>query len=137
MLFKKKSVDLPEQLILESSHKTPSVDFNGEEGILSITGRCMPEDAKGFFRPIMEWLDSYKEGADGTTHLKIHLDYFNTSSAKCMLDLLKKVEEIHKEGGTKCSVAWYYMEEDEDMLETGETYDEMIELPFELLVTDD
>ena len=137
MLFKKNKTDLPARLELEKSAKTPEVDFNAFGGKLSVKGRCMPEDAKGFFMPLMTWLDEYKEAAVEDTHLEINLEYFNTSSAKCMLDLMKKMVEIHKEGSSECSITWYYMEEDEDMLEVGETFEEMIDVPFELQETDE
>jgi hypothetical protein len=33
------------------------------------------------------------------------------------------------------SVDWYYEEEDEDMLEAGEDYDAIIDIPFRLIAT--
>jgi hypothetical protein len=48
------------------------------------------------------------------------------------MDLLKRVELSKNEA----VVNWYYEEDDEDMLEAGEDYDEIIELPFRLIATE-
>lgn len=117
--------------------KEPNVHFDGGSGSLRIIGRCMPEDAKGFFKPLMEWLLVYKEAAADATHLHINLEYFNTSSSKCMLDLMKMVQSIDHEEKTKSYITWCYVEEDEDMLEVGENYQAMITVPFELRETKD
>lgn len=138
MIFGKKETGTPPPALkLVGGFKEPSVMFDGESGELRVTGRCMPEDAKGFFKPLMEWLEQYKDAAQPETHLHINLEYFNTSSSKCMLDLMKAVQTIDSEGKSKGRVTWCYVEEDEDMLEVGENYQEMISLPFELKETED
>jgi hypothetical protein len=38
--------------------------------------------------------------------------------------------------GNEAVVNWFYEEDDEDMLEAGEDYDEIIELPFRLIATE-
>ena len=60
----------------------------------------------------------------------MQLEYFNTSSSKCILDVFKKLESL---AGTEVSVKWYYEEDDEDMLEAGEDYEAIIDLPFEMI----
>jgi hypothetical protein len=47
------------------------------------------------------------------------------------MDLLKRVEKMP----AKSSVLWYYEEEDEDMLEAGEDYDAIIDMPFRLIAS--
>jgi len=60
------------------------------------------------------------------------LEYFNTSSSKCILDLLKRLEKINQ-AGSKVSVNWYFESEDEDMEEAGEDYQAIIKLPFKMI----
>jgi tagatose-1,6-bisphosphate aldolase len=64
--------------------------------------------------------------------LHIQLEYFNTSSSKCLLDILKKLQIVSQNGGSKVKVVWYYEEDDEDMLEAGEDYQAIIRIPFEM-----
>ena len=69
--------------------------------------------------------------AGGAVDVSIRLEYFNTSSSKCLMDLLKRVEQ----SAAEATVLWYYEEDDEDMLEAGEDYDAIIDMPFRLIAT--
>jgi hypothetical protein len=64
--------------------------------------------------------------------VNFRLDYFNTSSSKCVIDILDILDKYHGNSG-KVSVKWYYKEDDDDMLETGEEFSSDIKVPFELL----
>ena len=66
------------------------------------------------------------------TRVNIHLEYFNTSSSKCILDIFKKLESI-KNAGNEVNINWYYEEDDEDMLEAGEDYQAIIGVPFKMV----
>jgi len=61
---------------------------------------------------------------------------FNTSSAKCIYEILKKVKSFDK-FGTKIRVNWYYEEYDEDMLECGEDFSDLLSLPFQMRTTEE
>ena len=56
--------------------------------------------------------------------------YFNTASSKMLLDILMKLEDMHK-AGKESLVKWYYPEDDEDMKEAGEEYADIVDVPFE------
>ena len=58
------------------------------------------------------------------------MEYFNTSSSKCILDVFKKLESI---ADSEVSIKWFYEEDDEDMLEAGEDYEAIIDLKFEMI----
>ncbi len=119
-------------LIKEGSPKTPSVRFDAGEGIVEIKGRSIPENSTEFFKPLVDWLDKYTANPATVTNVNIHLEYFNTSSSKCILDIFKKLEAIHK-AKNQVIVNWYYEEDDEDMLEAGEDYESIIRIPFKLI----
>ena len=101
--------------------------FFGWRGETSI-----PENSIEFYKPIVESLDDYAKGPKEKTKVEIQLEYFNTSSSKCILDLFKKLEAIHK-GGNEVAINWYYEEDDEDMLEAGEDYQAIIKVPFTMI----
>jgi len=83
-------------IVIEGTPKTPSIKFDPSEGVFEISGRSIPENSVEFYRPLLEWLDQYKEVPLEKTVVKIRLEYFNTSSSKCILDVFKKLEAIHK-----------------------------------------
>jgi hypothetical protein len=125
-----------ESIIREGTPKTPSIMFDAEKGIVDIRGRSIPENSTEFFKPLVEWLEKYSENPAKITTVNIHLEYFNTSSSKCILDLFKKLETIYK-AKNEVIVNWYYEEDDEDMLEAGEDYESIIRIPFKLIEVED
>jgi len=121
-----------EPIVMEGSHKTPSVRFDADKGIIEIKGRSIPENSIEFYKPMIEWLEEYSRNPAKRTVVNFQLEYFNTSSSKCILDLFKKLETIHKQN-KNVNVNWYYEEDDEDMLEAGEDYESIIRIPFTMI----
>ena len=64
---------------------------------------------------------------------KINLDYINSSSSKYLLEILKRLNDFHKKGNNVL-VKWYFDEYDEDAEESGEEYQELLDLKFELIM---
>jgi len=118
-----------DNLTIEGSAKTPTVEFEGA-GKLLIKGRSIPENSIEFYRPVIDWIGAYGGAPKGVTEVNVQLEYFNTSSSKCILDVFKKLETL---SGTEVKVNWYYEEDDEDMLEAGEDYQAIIDLPFKMI----
>jgi len=127
-----------ETITIPGTPKTPTVDMNVESGIIEIKGRSIPENSIDFYRPVVEWLDKYAESPASETKVNIQLEYFNTSSSKCILDVFKKLEQVFKKNGDKGVVInWYYEEDDEDMLEAGEDYQSILKIPFKMIELED
>ena len=53
--------DKMEPIIIEGTPKTPTVKFDSTEGVFEIKGRSIPENSVEFYKPLVDWLDSYKE----------------------------------------------------------------------------
>ena len=121
-----------ESLLIEGTAKTPIVKFDAEQGLIEIKGRSIPENSIEFYKPLVDWLDYYAKSPKTHTKVNIQLEYFNTSSSKCILDIFKKLESIHK-ASNDIIINWYYEEDDEDMLEAGEDYESIIRVPFKMI----
>lgn len=119
-------------LILEGTPKTPTVNFDEATGLLELRGRSIPENSIEFFKPLIDWVDRYGRSPQTRTSLHVQLEYFNTSSSKCILDLFKKLETV-RAAGNEVTVLWHYEEDDEDMLEAGEDYAGIINIPFKMI----
>ena len=50
-----------EPIKIEGTPKTPTVRFDSSAGVFEIRGRSIPENSVEFYKPIVDWLDSYKE----------------------------------------------------------------------------
>lgn len=119
-------------IVIEGTPKTPSVNFNANTGILEIKGRSIPENSIEFYKPLIEWIEKYGASPQPKTVVNIQLEYFNTSSSKCILDVFKRLEAIVN-NGHDVLINWHYEEDDEDMLEAGEDYQSIIKVPFKMI----
>jgi len=123
----------PDRIEIPGDQDTPYVNFNYDKRKFEIAGRSFPADADGFYQPLIKWLDDYKKtGPDAETVFEVRMEYFNTASAKMLLDVFFKLEDI-AEAGNDVKIQWFYLEEDEDMLEAGEEFNEIVELEFEFV----
>ena len=119
-------------ITIEGTPKTPTVNFNAENGIIEIKGRSIPENSIEFYKPLVDWLDEYVSSPSDKTEVNIQLEYFNTSSSKCILDVFKKLEKA-LQVNDNVIINWYYEEDDEDMLEAGEDYQSILKIPFKMI----
>lgn len=119
-------------LVLESTPKTPEVNFDIEKGTFEMKGMSCAEYALEFYLPIFEYLDKYAENPKSKTQVDFQLKYFNTSSAKCLLQLLEKFALIRK-NGFEVEVNWHFIKNDEQMIQDGENYSEILDLPFNMI----
>lgn len=115
-----------EALQISNTEDTPKITLDKASGTFEISGRSLPEDAAGFYAPVLNWIESYKKEPNPSSLFNIKLEYFNTASSKLILDILSKIEAIP---GAK--IAWFYFEDDEDMQEAGQEFSELVEVPFE------
>lgn len=117
----------------ERTAKTPFISFDPASGAFEIKGKSIPENPALFYKPLYVWLDLYTLTPAPATALNIQLDYFNTSSSKCIVEIFRRLEQIHKSGKGEAVINWLYDEADEDMLEVGEDYKSIIKIPFHLV----
>ena len=121
-----------ENLSIEATPKTPTVLLDRDQGLFELKGRSNPENPMEFYRPVMDWADEYIKTPGQKTTVNIQLEHFNTSSSKIILDLFKRLETL-LESKHEIIVNWYYEEDDDELLEAGETYESMSELPFVMI----
>lgn len=118
---------------IEGTPETPTIEFNSTEGYLLVKGRSIPENSIEFFTPFLEKLDNYVSSPLAHTEVDFQLEYFNTSSSKCILDILRLLKKIQTNGGN-VTINWYYDEYDEEILESGQDYSHIIDIPFDIKV---
>ncbi len=123
-----------EAITLESTRKTPMVVLD-PAGKIRIGGRSIPEDASKFFDSILNWVLEYVAHPQDSTTIDIELEYFNSGSAKFVMQILRELSELpHK--GKELRVNWYYEEGDDDILERGEYYASILELDINFIETE-
>lgn len=125
-----------EKIFIEPSRVTPLINFDPDEGILEMRGRSSPENAIQFYQKIIQNLDLYAVSDQGDFTANFAFEYFNTSSSKCLFDVFKRLVRI-RESGKDLIVNWFYEEDDEDMMEAGEDYSDLLDLEFNFVEIED
>jgi hypothetical protein len=121
-----------EELAIMGTPKTPAVRSDSNQGLLEITGRSNPENTVEVFKPIVNWVEEYIQNPGEKTTINIQLEHFNTSSSKSLIGILKRLEAL-KKAGRDIVINWYYDADDEDILEAGENFESVVEIPFNLI----
>ena len=121
-----------EKYISEGTPKTPAINFDLNTGTLDMKGRSIPENSIEFYQPLIDALTLYSAKVKSATNVTMHFVYYTTSSLKCILEIFRKLEDIRK-AGNAVSINWLYESEDQDMLEAGEDFQTMINLPFKMV----
>lgn len=117
-------------LFIKATETTPQVSFNGQTGEFFIGGKSITEEADSFFQPVIDWIANNRFYTPIT--LTIDLEFFNISSSKRILYMLYKFNDMAEQLETPVSVKWLYQKGDEDMMEVGQDYAYMVNIPFEL-----
>ncbi len=115
---------------LEPTLKTPKVDFDFTTGFFELSGRSIPENSLLFYEPIIERIKDLDVEDLNEINLKVNLEYFNTSSSKSLVAIFRAIEALSDRYNV--TIHWYYDIEDEDMMESGEDFKNLLKVPFHL-----
>ena len=132
-----------EKLIIEPTGNSPRIVLDPENKLFEFSGESRPENVRKFYLPILEWLESYtreQEKLNGTERssglqCQFNFEYFNSTSAKYILDIFKSLNAISALG-IDLEIKWLYEEDDEDMLEVGQEMSRMSKLTFDYIKSD-
>ena len=129
-------------LIIEPSDFSPKVSFDPTKNIFELSGESRPENTSKFYVPILQWLEQYQtvlywekdQSMPSAPHVfEFKLDYFNSTSAKFIMDVLMQLDKMTQEG-YDIRVKWHYDKRDEDMKESGEEFSKLLKkLPIEFV----
>ncbi|SRR6056297_1241050 len=114
-----------ENITLKSSPETPyfpEVNFDADTGICEISGESYMEETYKFYLPLITWIKQLIKNKNQKIDLVIKLIYLNTSSTKCILDMLEVLKDYQDQGGD-VKVIWYYDTEDPDMVDEVEDFE--------------
>lgn len=113
---------------------SPYILCDAGENTITIEGESRPESVRIFYKPLYDWVASYQEqlaiNTNITIKLNLNLSYFNSSSVKIFLELISSFITLEK-SNPKISfiINWFHDETDEDMIEAGKEFENMIGVP--------
>jgi len=117
-------------LLIEAQESTPKVSFDKESSKFEISGKSFPEESRKFYAPVFEWLEEYAHNPNDKTWFEFKMEYFNSASSLILLEIMNILDKMNK-ADNEVKIIWNYLEGDDDMLEAGEEYAELVNVPFE------
>lgn len=102
-------------ILIESTPKTPQIDFNHLTGDLILSGRSIPENAAELYQNILNWVLEYVKNPRRTTNLRFNLEYFNTSSSIWLAKIVKALCSIKNVEYTLLIHLYFHIEEFDNM----------------------
>ncbi len=110
--------------------RSNEIQYIIEYGTCTLYGSSVPEDAKAFYKPLLDHLQII---IDGKRDLDFHfkLEYTNTASTLYISSILYMLQDLSKHA--KVKVNWYYLKDDEDLKDLGMSYKEFIKVPINLI----
>jgi hypothetical protein len=117
-------------LVIKGTDVSLSIHLDKSDGIFEFSGKSRPENAIEFFDPIFDWVDEYILNPNPVTEINFKLEYYNSSSAKVLLRLIVRFEQLI-EKGLEARIKWHYRKSDEDIQEAGEDFATLVNIPFE------
>jgi hypothetical protein len=119
------------ELKIEGTKNSPEVMLD-PGGLIRIKGRSIHENIIDFFLPVQNWISEYVSIPAEVTCVDINLEYFNSASAKLMIQMLQRISRVRLKN-KKFIVNWYYEEGDEDILERGQYFSSVLGIPFNFI----
>jgi hypothetical protein len=120
-----------QNLVITETKSSLGVEFDTDSSTFKLYGSSYISDVHDFFVPIIEWLDVYIAKLNETKdiHVKLAFQYLNSTSSRCVLVLLRRVQEIGG-GKVQLKVEWEYDKDNEDTLEAGKDFEFALDVPF-------
>jgi hypothetical protein len=120
-----------QNFIIDKTTKSPKVNMDAEKGRIEFHGSSIMENSRAYYEPILQWINEYIQKPKDTL-VHIDLEYFNSSSAKAILSVLKSIAQV-KAAGSEIKIEWCYSKEDDDMKECGMNYASVIDADFNFI----
>lgn len=133
---------MEERLYKEPTNYTPKIDFNPKKQKFEIAGISRPEDAYDFYDPILLWMERYTQRIlkdyeenkllNQTFIMVFDFIYMNSSSSKYIFQIISHLKKLY-ERSLNLTIFWYYDDQDDQILEDGEDFSEIISIPFNFM----
>lgn len=113
-----------EKILKKETHNTPFVYF--DTNVLQIRGKSIMEHPYSFYIELIDYVIEYIKNPETNTIVNIKLEYMNTASSKYFIIMLTELKKINN-----VIINWFY--EDDDILEDGEIFENIVKIPFNFI----
>ena len=120
-----------QELKISPTKNTPEILLS-PDGLLRFRGRSIHENVIEFFAPVEDWITQYIINPANLTCVDMNLEYCNSASAKVLIHIMQKITYVSLKN-KKFTFNWYYEEGDDDILERGEYFATILDVPFNFI----
>lgn len=121
-------------LRIESTNELPEIFLDSYNSTLNFSGISKPENIFELFKTIMNWIEESKKDFKNEIICNFYFKYVNTSSKKMIFELLQELKKIAKEKEMPLVINWSHRKIDDDILEIGTEFEELISHNFNYLI---
>ncbi len=93
-------------LTMAATARTPEIRLDPSAGKLVLNGESYPEDANGFYQPVMDAVAAYLAPPETHLMVEIKLIYFNSSSARALVELCDLLD-ARAADGANVHITWF------------------------------
>src|SRR5260370_2194341 len=113
-----------DRINIAKTARTPRIDFDFASNQFVIAGESYPEDVSTFYGPLLQQLTSFfNELSNAEVSFRFELIYFNSSTAKIVMELFEALEEAAV-SGNQVVITWVHEAADDNIKEFGEEFSE-------------
>lgn len=123
-------------LTIEARKSSPFIQIDPLQRSITINGMSSDENSLELYKKVISYMDDCSANSNSIIHAEINFKYFNTSSAKCILDILERISR-EQDNGSNVKITWFYEDDDDEMLDAIRNYSEILEVDIDAKATKD
>ncbi len=119
-----------ENITIEPTKKSLEVECS--PGYFKLSGNSILSDPRKFFKPIVEWVESYLKEPEEVTTVDLKLEYVDTASVQSVFDLMRMFKALQDQK-KELVVNFYFEFDDPELLELGEIMEGRLGIKFNFI----
>ena len=120
-----------ESIRIEKTQKAPL--FVMKDGYIRLSGRSIPQNARQLYKICFDWIEQYVLSPSPQTKVDLFFEYIDTSSTRCVVEILAKLSSIPETSNNRIEINWYYEKDDEDSYDLGAYIQAHLKVPFNII----
>ena len=120
-----------ESIRIEKTQKAPL--FVLKDGYIRVSGRSIPQNARQLYKICFDWIEQYIQSPAPHTKVDLFFEYIDTSSTRCVVEILAKLSTIPENANRQIEINWYYEKDDEDSFDLGAYIQAHLKVPFNII----